>query len=390
MGIQMWLICAISTVLVSMAITGVIIPQILLIAFRRQLFDGPNLRKIHHGSVPRLGGLAFLPSIILSMAFVIGCSVMYMGNQTFDYIYLTQSVWVCFGVCALMALYLVGIADDLVGVKYRAKFAAQFVAALLMVSSGLWIDNLDGFMGIGALPAWAGVPLTIVVVVFIINSINLIDGIDGLASGLSMIAVLCYGVMFFQMEHFLLALLAFATLGTLMPFFYFNVMGEVVKKKKIFMGDTGTLTIGFLLAFMAVEMSISATERVVDMPAVVMAFSPLILPCFDVIRVFVHRLRMKQNPFLPDRSHIHHKLLALGMGQRTVMGLILLWSMLYTVGSIWMSMYISVTWVLVIDFGSWVVINYLLTRAIMARRQQTDYGTQLISNAEHHVVVAAR
>lgn len=352
-----------------MILTGIIIPQILLIAFRRQLFDSVDKRKIHQGRVPRLGGIAFVPSILLSLAFVAGCGIMWKGDDLTCLLSMSQPASVCFCVCALMTLYLVGMADDLIGVKYRAKFVAQIIAAMLIVGSGLYINNLDGLFGIGDISGIGGQLFTILIIVFIINSINLIDGLDGLASGLSAMALLCFGTLFLLIGHYLMALLAFATLGSLVPFFFFNVMGSAMKKKKIFMGDTGALTIGLILAVLAVKMTTSrAVEAFTDVPAVVLAFAPLLLPCFDVVRVFVHRVRMNQNPFLPDRSHIHHKLLALGLRQRYALSLILLMSLAYTVGSILLSRVLNVTVVLAIDFATWIVLNYLLTRAIERRK----------------------
>lgn len=372
MDISPWIIVSVAVTLVSMALTGFIIPQILLIAFRRKLFDSTDERKIHHGSVPRLGGIAFVPAIFLSISFICGCSLFYNDWVLMGALLSYRALVMCFALCSLMLLYLVGMADDLVGVKYRAKFFVQVIAASLMVLSGQWIHSGFGLFGLGVLPDPVGWVLTVLLVVFVVNSINLIDGIDGLASGLSAIALLCYGVLFFMLRHYLLAMLCFATLGTLVPFFYFNVMGDAINKKKIFMGDTGSLTVGFILAFMAVEMTMSSPERVVSVNPMVLAFSPLLLPCFDVIRVFVHRLRMKQNPFLPDRCHIHHKLLALGMHQHAVMVVILFMSLGYAGLSIWLSKMMNVNLVFLIDFGSWIVLNYLLTRAILARQQRMD------------------
>lgn len=370
MELTRWILCGAACCLISMVLTGIIIPQILLIAFRRQLFDGIDSRKIHHGTVPRLGGIAFVPAIILSMAFVYGTIFMNSEWDMLSLINLSRPVMLCYSLCGIMILYLVGMADDLVGVKYRAKFVAQIIAAILIVVSNQWINNLDGLFGIFEICAPLGMTLTVIVVVFIINSINLIDGIDGLASGLSAMALLCYGIIFILLGHYVLATLAFSAFGTLIPFFYFNVMGDAVRKRKIFMGDTGALTIGFLLSLMAVEMSLTSPDKLVHVDSVVLAFSPLILPCFDVIRVFVHRLRMKQNPFLPDRCHIHHKLLALGLNSHAVMLLILLWALVYALVSIIMSCVMNVTLVLIIDFGVWVLINWWLTRIICKRKKR--------------------
>lgn len=180
-----------SVFLTSTILSGIIIPQILLIAFRKKLFDEPNDRKIHKCAVPRLGGLAFMPSILLSICFVAG--TMFLIGQHYPTSLNISSlihnpttpsliIPILFGLCALMIMYLVGIADDLIGVKYRAKFCAQILAGLILAVAGVRIDSFNGMLGIYELPALIAWPLTIFLVVFITNAINLIDGIDGLAS----------------------------------------------------------------------------------------------------------------------------------------------------------------------------------------------------------------
>lgn len=124
-----------------------------------------------------------------------------------------------------MVLYLVGMADDLIGIRYRAKFVIQILCGVMLIAGGIYINNLHGILGIHAVPLWLGYPLTILIVVFIINAINLIDGIDGLASGLCSVACLFYGLTFFMLHQHVYAILAFATLGVLVPFFYYNVSG---------------------------------------------------------------------------------------------------------------------------------------------------------------------
>ena len=234
----------------SAVLAGFIIPKVLLIAFRRQLFDEVNERKIHKGAVPRLGGIAFLPSLIFSICIVLAVDlrteIFVMGVQLHETI-----VPIFFLICALMLMYLTGIADDLIGVRYRGKFIFQIIAGALIAMSGLYIRNLFGFFGIGAVNAWLGVAATIFLAIFVINAINLIDGIDGLASGLSAIALTYYSYIFYQAGEYIYAMLAGATLGTLVPFFYYNVFGNAANHTKIFMGDTGSLTIGTILSFLS-------------------------------------------------------------------------------------------------------------------------------------------
>ena len=326
-----------------MVICGIIIPQILLIAFRKRLFDEPDERKIHKGAVPRLGGLAFMPSIVFSLCFVSGLLFLAgENNASWDMLSVkrvlnsvsveNQVIPVCFGLCALMVMYLVGIADDLIGVKYRAKFVAQILAGLLFAAADVRLNSLGGMLGIYELPVVISWVLTVFLVVFIVNAINLIDGIDGLASGLSGIAMAFYGLSFYAADQFLYGMVAFAGLGTLVPFFYYNVFGNALRRKKIFMGDT--------------------------------------IPCLDVVRVFVHRVIRGNSPFLPDRVHIHHKLLALGIPQRVAMVVILGASAGLIALNLILSPMFGPFMIVVTDLLIWVVVNFLLTKKIRGRQKR--------------------
>ena len=166
-----------------------------------------------------------------------------------------------FIICALVVIYLVGMADDLVGVKYRAKFVAQIICALLICSGGIILDDFHGFLSLQILPNWVAVLLTVILTVFITNAINLIDGIDGLASGLSAIACLFYAWVFYGVGLYLYSVLAVATLGALVPFFLYNVWGNVTKHRKIFMGDTGALTIGLILSVLSIRICLTEATR---------------------------------------------------------------------------------------------------------------------------------
>ena len=150
-------------------------------------------------------------------------------------------------------LYLVGVCDDLVGVGYRYKFAVQIVSALLLVLSGNWFGSLGGLFGVYSVPAWVGIPVTVFIVVYITNAINLIDGIDGLASGLCSIALSVLSVIFFIRMQYVYALLAICTLGVLMPFWCYNVFGNANRGHKLFMGDAGSLTLGYVISFLTVS-----------------------------------------------------------------------------------------------------------------------------------------
>ena len=277
-SILVFIVCALSA--------GVLIPQILLISFRRNLFDMPDERKIHQGVVPRLGGIAFKPVVFFSVALLLGmCQLLGYGDMLGGIV--SESRSLTFGFCSIMVLYLVGMADDLIGIRYRAKFVVQIACGLMIIAGGLWLNNLHGLFLIYNMPEWMGWSLTVLAVVFIINAINLIDGIDGLASGLCGVAMLFYGVIFLMAYEYIYAILAFATLGVLVPFFYYNVFGDAKRGRKIFMGDTGSLTIGMMLCILSLKICRCFPEGTSDgLPNVfVLAYSPLIIPCFDVVRV---------------------------------------------------------------------------------------------------------
>lgn len=374
---DLWLANIIISLGISILLTGVIIPQILLIAFRKKLFDVPDERKIHTSVVPRLGGIAFMPAIFFSVISVCGFAMLYEATQVNS----IEKQWIvqfCFIACAILLMFLVGLADDLVGVRYSAKFIVQIIAASMLVIGGLWIDDLHGFLWIHELHPLIGVPLTVLVIVFIINAINLIDGIDGLASGLSTIALLFYGIAFYSVGEYLYAMIAAASMGTLIPFFYFNVFGDPAKRKKIFMGDTGALTIGVVLSTMALKMNdLTPSIETIHANPLVLAFSPVIVPCFDVVRVYLHRILRRRNPFLPDKCHIHHKILAMGLPQRVTMISILIVSASFIILNVLISPYMNVTILLIIDLGIWTLSNIWLTRAIKKRQSKLQLPTPL-------------
>lgn len=343
--------------ILSVCVAQIIIPRILMISFRKKLFDMPDARKVHKHAIPRLGGVAFFPTILFSC-----CAVLSLRALTGYGIPLLQSANILpesmFLICGMVLLYLTGIADDLMGVRYRQKFIIQLICAIFFPLSGLWINELYGVFGIYALPAWIGMPFTVLLVVFITNAINLIDGIDGLASGLSSVALWVLGFLFIEKGLWAYAMLAFSTFGVLVPFFYFNVFGSAEHARKIFMGDTGSLTLGYILSFLAIKYS--QNNSVVDSfteGAFVIAFSTLIVPAFDVVRVVLIRIRTGKSPFEPDKNHIHHKFLAMGFTPKKTMIIILLISCVFCGVNVLLMPYVNNTFMLVLDISVWIVLH---------------------------------
>lgn len=360
-----WIYLDIVAFAIVAVLTGIIIPKILLIAHSKQLFDEVDSRKIHKGAIPRLGGIAFFPAILFAILLIMSLCATFLPRLMSGF---SQNgiISLCYTGCAVIVLYLVGLADDLVGTRYRWKFVAQIVSASLIALGGIYIDNLQGLLGIYGIPAIPAYLLTLLLAVFIINSINLIDGIDGLASGLSGIVCAFYGYIFQQAGLHIFALIAFSTLGVLVPFFYYNVFGNAEKHKKIFMGDTGSLTIGLILAICSIRICRMDSLDLVDNTAVA-AFAPLLIPCCDVVRVYLHRVRCHRNPFLPDKCHIHHKLLALGLHQHVALPIIIGTSLILTLFNYSLSTYLNINILIIIDILLWITINVILSRAIRRR-----------------------
>ena len=356
--------------LTSVFFAGIIIPQILLIAFRKKLFDVPDARKIHTSAVPRLGGIAFNLVTIFSLFFVFGINIM-GSNGIFMEQISTDALQFCFGFCALMLIYIVGIADDLIGVRYKAKFVVQTLAALFIVVSGLYINNFHGLFGLYEVNPFFGGFITVIAIVFITNAINLIDGVDGLASGLCIVAFAYYGVMFFCLGMFVYSLIAFAVLGTVIQFYYYNVFGKAEKQKKIFMGDTGSLTLGIFLCFLSLKLNQMPDSHSFVSNAFVMAFAPLIVPCFDVIRVYIHRLRKHRSPFLPDKNHIHHKIMRCGVSQRVTMVSIIVFAVFIALANFELANVLDIN-VLVIGDLVFYYIGHGILNKILAKKEKWE------------------
>ena len=163
-------------------------------------------------------------------------------------------------------------------------------------------------------------------------------------------------------------MLSFASAGVLVPFYYYNVFGKAERGKKIFMGDAGSLTLGIMLSFLSIRLILIQDDMHMKVNMLVLALSPLLIPVLDVVRVFLLRIRNGRNPFLPDRNHIHHKLMAMGMGQRKTMVIIILASVILTTLNVILSEQIGATIIICADILLWTVANILISNKIKTRK----------------------
>lgn len=354
----MQIILTISCFIIALLLSKGMIPLIMLVTYKKRLFDPVNARKVHQSIIPRLGGVAFAPIqcflFVVALVFAIKVANIEMDVQSWAVLPTFMLL-----LCGLGMLFMVGIADDLIGVSYKWKFFIQIMVASLFPLSGLWINDLYGVGLMVSLPAWIGMPLTLFVVVLIINAVNLIDGLDGLCSGVVVMGCLILGSLFMYYQAWWHAMFAFITVGTLIPFFYYNVFGATRRRRRIFMGDTGSMTLGYSMAFLAISFAMNNTYiKPFSEGAIVVAFSTLIIPVMDVARVMFVRWRAGNPVFKPDRNHLHHKFLRMGMTHRGAMLSILALVLFFCLANAFMVELISNNVVILCNIGLWLGFHY--------------------------------
>lgn len=293
--------------LLSMVLSFWTIPVILKISKRKNLMAVPGERSSHDVQVPNLGGIAIFYSI--------GICAPIFAYELFDsYKFLFP---------ALVILLYIGVMDDIMEIRAYNKLIAQIIVAVLMViGSDVRIKSLFGLFGIYELNYIVSVVLSIFTFIIMINAFNLIDGIDGLAGSFSIICCALFGISYYRLGeyNYPMVILCVIIIGALLSFLYYNLSEQ--KQRKIFMGDTGSMSIGFLLVFTAfyfmdifIDNHQGGTKYYL-VTAPVIAFSILILPAIDTMSVIIIRLLNKKSPLEADKNHIHHKLLNLGLNHK--------------------------------------------------------------------------
>ena len=283
--------------LTAMIVSASSIPPIVALSKAKKLFDEPGSRSAHKVATPMLGGLAIFIGFTFSFMIFAGQEV-YMARP--------------FITAAMLVIFVLGMKDDIFVLSPMKKLMGQVGATLIVVVlAGVRITHLHGFLGYGAVPATIGIPLTFFVIIVVMNAYNLVDGIDGLAGSLGNIAALTFGAWFLLAHEYQYAIMAFALAGALIGFLRYNLMGGI---NKIFMGDTGSLLAGFILAILAVNFNECnkdplALHYITAAPAV--SIGILMLPLYDTARVMLVRMMKRHSPFKADKNHIHHQLLRL-------------------------------------------------------------------------------
>jgi UDP-GlcNAc:undecaprenyl-phosphate/decaprenyl-phosphate GlcNAc-1-phosphate transferase len=263
------------------------------VAHKKRLLDEPNNRTIHEMLTPRLGGLAIFAGFISALTI--------FGKIDYGIQHMLAG-------CVI--IFFIGLKDDIVSVSAFKKFFVQVLSTgIVMFMADIRITSLQGILGIGVLEPGMSYLLTFIVIIGITNAINLIDGLDGLAGSIVSVCCFSFGLYFITWEDSytqIYSYVAFSLLGSIIGFLRYNIY-----KAQIFMGDTGSLVCGFIIAVMAIKFV--ETKMISNTPTVSVAI--LFIPILDTARVFILRILNGKSPFSPDKNHVHHKLIEIGFSQ---------------------------------------------------------------------------
>lgn len=287
--------------LLAFMITFFSIPVIIQVARQKKMFDEPDERKVHKMVIPTLGGLGIFAGFIL--ATLLGAPINSAELQYFA--------------AAAIVIFFLGIKDDILILSPAKKFIGQLIAAGIVIKfGGVQLTSMHGFLGITHIPPIASIIFTLFTIVVITNSFNLIDGVDGLAGSLGFVTSVAFGSYFLYIDQLLYAVMAFSLAGGLIGFLIYNF-----SPAKIFMGDTGSLLIGLINSILVIKFINISGSPVGKLPlesAPAIGFAIMIVPLFDTLRVFSHRILDRRSPFSPDRTHVHHFLLEMGFNHKMI------------------------------------------------------------------------
>ena len=290
------------------AVLGFVVNQFfskkaLIIAKRKELFAEVNHRSSHVTPIPAFGGISLFVVFICASLTMLGIG----SSNSIGFVVLSSFI-----------LFMSGLKDDLMGTSARTKLLVQLgTACLVLLNSELTVTHLSGFFGIGEVTPVAGFLISLGFIVFLVNAYNLIDGIDGLAGIIAIIAFSVFGVYYYVNDNSFLVVIIASMIGALVSFLTWNFASS---KRKMFMGDTGSLVIGFILAVNALiiiaAQPLNPDPFFVPQNAVIFILTILVIPVLDTLRIIVIRLSKGQKPWMADRNHMHHLLLDKGLSHK--------------------------------------------------------------------------
>lgn len=297
-------------------------PSLIKVARMKHLVDEPSEeRKLHQRSIPTIGGIIIFAAIIFSYSLWFPSGLSAFDDPGSDFRFLYREMAAAYAdfkvvIAAMVLLFFIGVKDDIIGFSPAKKLMGHFVVAYILVIMGdIRIHNMHGILGLYALPHEVSIAFSVFTYIVLVNAFNLIDGVDGLAGGVGLISAVTYGTWLYWTGDIALALLAFTLAGALVGFLVFNS-----HPARIFMGDSGSLIIGAILSVLAIRIVDHDISRLPGwlrtVPTPLFAMAAIAYPLVDTFRVFVVRMARGTSPFQADKNHIHHRLMALGLGHR--------------------------------------------------------------------------
>ena len=294
-------------IVITMLISLMITPIVIAISKKLNIVDKPNFRKVHTQPVSVLGGTVIL------FSFLIGIWISHPMEREIKSL-----------IIGAFIMYVVGLIDDICDLKPLLKLLGQVIAASVIVFYGITIDFISFPMGPTIHFGFLSIPITIIWIVAITNAINLIDGLDGLASGVSIIALLTIAFIAILQGNIFITMICSVLIGSLLGFLFFNF-----HPAKIFLGDSGALMIGFIIGFVSLLGFKNITFISLFFPIIILA-----VPFIDTLFAMIRRVKKGQHIMQADKSHLHHKLLALGYSHRQTVLLIYSIAILFSLSSI--------------------------------------------------------
>lgn len=356
-----------SFLLFTLAVTWLAMPLAIRFASKHSVIDVPGNRRIHEGNIPRIGGIVFVPVVLIATVIPVIC--VYLSGIVGSWVdALLQYV-------AVLLIFGAGVIDDIHGMRYRDKFIFQILAGCVLCASGLYINNMHGILGIYELPEFCGWFLTVFVVVFCTNAMNFIDGVDGQAGMIAITGFAYYFALSPSVGVVWYGLVCLLFITALIVFLRFNLFAK--QGYKTFMGDAGSATLGIVLSMLAISVCRGSFYKLFQGcdQNMLIAFAPLVLPCLDVVRVVIHRLRTGLNPFEADKNHIHHKLLECGLSPRCVMAIVVVFNLI-VISACVLSIVLNVNIVLMALLLLWMLLNVGISKYIL-KKQNTKHNEDL-------------
>jgi UDP-GlcNAc:undecaprenyl-phosphate GlcNAc-1-phosphate transferase len=312
------------SILGSFVLVTLLIPKISWIITNRNLIHNPNLRSSHLSSIPAMAGVSFF----LALLFIL----VVMQEWDIDAISINL-------IASVGLIFAIGIKDDLVISTPRAKIGGEIMAiCILLFCECLEVKSLNGFFGIYDISNTVSYGIVILMILIIINSYNLIDGIDGLASTIGIVVFSIYAYLFYITDLIFYFLLCLSFIGMLLAYLRYNLS----KTKKVFMGDTGSLIMGFFIGFISLKfLTIDAllleNNGLTPENNFIVIIAILIIPLFDTFRIVLIRLLNKKGLFKADNNHIHHVLIDSGLTHFKASLCLGFLNILFTIGIIFLS-----------------------------------------------------